>query len=345
MSFKSTVSICIPILNGAHLIPRALESCLRQTHANIEVVVVDDASTDSTPEVVGDFMKHDSRIKYYRNEKTLGLSQNFLRSFELASGEFVQHLGCDDWLDDNYAEEKVKIFLTYPDVGFVGGGISSYCYQSGTDTLRLVHSSLRKSGFLSTEYVFRNYYRENVLIGTFGMSRRSDILAEFMPTIPNSWGYDEYYRKGIIIDNICFLNFLVRYPRIYFTDKTSFRSLLHAKQASKAFGLQKGSIKDDVRFIHIGAKGIEYFYACKAPRYLFNFRIYKGAEIIAAILFGSIRGYARDLSLRECTYLFRDYSKREIICTILTAPLHIVFRGLKWCTRHLSKKYYESSVR
>ena len=62
------VSIILPTYKRAQRLPAALESCLSQTHQNIELVVVDDGSPDNTGEVVQEFAKRDSRVRYVRQD-------------------------------------------------------------------------------------------------------------------------------------------------------------------------------------------------------------------------------------------------------------------------------------
>ncbi len=95
------VSICIPTYNGAHLVPRALENCVKQTYPAVEILVIDDMSKDTTCEVVESYARRFPNIRLIKNEHNLGASKNFLKTFEMARGVDVrprmsahmQHLG------------------------------------------------------------------------------------------------------------------------------------------------------------------------------------------------------------------------------------------------------------
>ncbi len=100
--FNPLVSICIPIFNGGSFVSRALESSINQTYKNIEIIVVDNASTDNTRKIIDSYIAKDKRIKYFRNDFNIGAIKNFLKSFQFASGEYVQLLCHDDWLSKNY---------------------------------------------------------------------------------------------------------------------------------------------------------------------------------------------------------------------------------------------------
>jgi glycosyltransferase involved in cell wall biosynthesis len=103
------VSICIPSYNSALFIEQTLKSVLNQSYKNIEVIVVDDLSKDDTVGKVK--LVDDKRIKLFVNETNLGVSQNWNRSIELASGEYIKIMGADDLLEPTCIEEQLNVFL------------------------------------------------------------------------------------------------------------------------------------------------------------------------------------------------------------------------------------------
>jgi glycosyltransferase involved in cell wall biosynthesis len=111
------VSICVPAYNTARWIVRAVESALSQTYRSLEVVVVDDASTDGTLERVREL--HDPRIRLYSNSRNLGHSGNWNRSLSLARGRLIKFLCADDVLYPDCLEAMVSLFTTHPSIGLV----------------------------------------------------------------------------------------------------------------------------------------------------------------------------------------------------------------------------------
>jgi len=93
------VSICIPVYNGEKYLKACLESALGQTYAHIEILVVDDRSTDSSVAIVTDYCKRDSRIRLFQNECNLGLVENWNNSVSLAQGEWIKFLFQDDLME------------------------------------------------------------------------------------------------------------------------------------------------------------------------------------------------------------------------------------------------------
>jgi glycosyltransferase involved in cell wall biosynthesis len=102
------VSIIIPTYNRAKFIFVAIESCLRQTHSEIEILVVDDHSSDETAQVVERYK--DPRIKYFRHKDNLGVAAARNTGLRNATGEFIAFLDSDDeWMPEKIAHQ-VEIF-------------------------------------------------------------------------------------------------------------------------------------------------------------------------------------------------------------------------------------------
>lgn len=112
-----TVSVIIPTYNREHLIGRAIQSVLNQTYQDFEIIVVDDASTDNTQEVVKSF--NDLRIRYIRHEKNRGGSAARNTGIRAARGEYIAFLDSDDeWLPEKLAEQ-IRVFHQDPECGVV----------------------------------------------------------------------------------------------------------------------------------------------------------------------------------------------------------------------------------
>ena len=114
MADKPLVSICIPTYNRAGMIGKAIESALGQTYRNIEVIVVDNASTDNTGVVVAGYS--DQRFRYVKNDRNLGLFGNFNRCIELAKGKYLHILHSDDYIDPHFTEVCIDFFRKHPSV-------------------------------------------------------------------------------------------------------------------------------------------------------------------------------------------------------------------------------------
>lgn len=121
VTLNDKVSVIIPTYNRSELLKKAVKSLESQSHQNIEIIIIDDFSTDDTAEVVGK-MK-DSRIIYIRHDINKGGSEARNTGIKRATGRFIGFLDSDDqWLPDKL-EKQLKLFADQPDLGVVYTGV------------------------------------------------------------------------------------------------------------------------------------------------------------------------------------------------------------------------------
>ncbi len=114
------VSVIIPTYNRADLLPTAISSVLAQTYTDWELIVVDDASTDNTREVIKEWEAKDSRIRSVSlNKNSGGPAHPKNVGVESARGEFIAFLDHDDeWLPEKL-KKQVAVFASSPRIGLV----------------------------------------------------------------------------------------------------------------------------------------------------------------------------------------------------------------------------------
>ncbi|MCK4529078.1 glycosyltransferase, partial [candidate division WOR-3 bacterium] len=115
---KPKVSVIIPTYNRVHLIGRAIQSVLEQSYQDFEIIVVDDASTDNTGEVVRSLK--DERIRYIRHEKNKGAAAARNTGIKVARGEYIAFQDSDDeWLPEKLEKQMKAFDNAPPEVGVV----------------------------------------------------------------------------------------------------------------------------------------------------------------------------------------------------------------------------------
>jgi glycosyltransferase involved in cell wall biosynthesis len=114
---SARVSVVIPCYNGARFLRAAIDSALAQTHSDVEVVVVDDGSTDDSAAVAQSF---GARVKLLSGPNR-GLSAARNKGIAASSGEFLTLLDADDVLLPECVANRVRILKEHPDVGLVAG--------------------------------------------------------------------------------------------------------------------------------------------------------------------------------------------------------------------------------
>ena len=135
------VSVVLPTYNRAHLLRRAIQSILSQTYQHLEIIVVDDCSSDNTEEVAKSFC--DERIRYVRNKERMGASFSRNIGIKVAHGEYIAFQDSDDvWLPRKL-EKQMDAFKNSPrEVGVV---YTSFWRIDKDRVVRIPQSNYRKS--------------------------------------------------------------------------------------------------------------------------------------------------------------------------------------------------------
>lgn len=114
---EAAVSIVLPTYNGTTYLSLSIESCLAQTHRNLELVVVDDGSDPAVAECVSGFS--DPRIRFVRHDVNQGLPAALNTGFRAATGSLLTWTSDDNLYTPDAIEQMVRFLCTYPDVDFV----------------------------------------------------------------------------------------------------------------------------------------------------------------------------------------------------------------------------------
>jgi glycosyltransferase involved in cell wall biosynthesis len=117
------VSLVLPCFNAERFLGKAMESLLRQTHTELEVVAIDDGSTDGTLELLEAFASRDSRVRVLRNEENIGLIRTLNRGVAEARGDFIGRMDADDISTPERIARQLSVLETYPEIGLVGTGV------------------------------------------------------------------------------------------------------------------------------------------------------------------------------------------------------------------------------
>ena len=99
------VSVIVPVYNSEQELRDCLDSLVEQTEKDIEIIVIDDGSTDNSPDIEAEYQKKYPNVKVYRNERNLGQSETRNRGIELAEGDYIAFLDSDDYVNPGMYEE------------------------------------------------------------------------------------------------------------------------------------------------------------------------------------------------------------------------------------------------
>lgn len=115
----SKVSILVAVYNTEKYLRECLDSLLNQTYSNLQVICIDDASTDGSLEILKEYAERDDRILVLQNEMNLGQSKSRNHGLKYADGQYCGMVDSDDWLALDAIERIVDVYENYPQVDTV----------------------------------------------------------------------------------------------------------------------------------------------------------------------------------------------------------------------------------
>ncbi|WP_322095275.1 glycosyltransferase family 2 protein [Paraburkholderia bannensis] len=181
MTITTRVSICLPTYDRPDLLIRCIESCLAQTHTNIEIVIGDDSPDTRTGQLVARRFAGDARIVYRRNVPALGQARNVASLFERATGDKILLIHDDDFLLDHCIEHLLAQWTLHPGIEVAFGNQ----YETDADG-RIDYASSRRMNHA--------YHRTPQAAGVQPLAGRTGIVQMF-PN--NGWLADAALVKRI----------------------------------------------------------------------------------------------------------------------------------------------------
>jgi len=175
------VSIALCTFNGERFLPLQLESLLSQTFSNLEIVAVDDYSTDNTYDILKEFAKKDNRIKVYRNDINLGFNKNFEKALSLANGAYIAI--CDQ--DDIWYPAKIETLINS-----IGNNWLIFSNSFFMDEFENKIPGSLLTGFYAEGLSYKKALLQNVITGHSILLAR-ELLDHCLP-LPRQGYYDWY---------------------------------------------------------------------------------------------------------------------------------------------------------
>lgn len=112
------VTVIMPVYNGERYLEKAIDSILNQTFKDVEFIIVNDGSTDSSRGIILSYDDH--RVRLINNEKNIGLTQSLNKGLEAARGQYIARQDADDISFPQRLEKQVEFLETHADCGLVG---------------------------------------------------------------------------------------------------------------------------------------------------------------------------------------------------------------------------------
>lgn len=168
------ISIIVPVYNMEKYLDRCMTSILNQTYENLEIILVDDGSTDNSPKLCDDYATKDSRIKVIHKENG-GLSDARNAGLGIATGEYIGYVDSDDWIEldmyermykacaDNNAELAICRYFREYDDKTVNDGTSKIEILDRDEILRIYITD--KDGYMIYNSVWSKLFKRELVEG------------------------------------------------------------------------------------------------------------------------------------------------------------------------------------
>jgi glycosyltransferase involved in cell wall biosynthesis len=227
---EQLVSIALCTFNGERYIKEQLNSILEQTYTNLEILILDDCSTDNTVQIIKESYS-DTRIKIIVNEKNLGFIKNFEKAIELCSGEFIALAD----QDDIWEREKISILLNEIDNNLMIYSDSIHIDDEG-NLLKTKNSDLRKF-YEGTDYKPLIFF--NCVSGHSILFKKE--LKEYILPLPDYIYHDWWIAyNGALFGGITFSQKkLVKYRQHINSDNYSKISKIKTRKISNKVRMEK----------------------------------------------------------------------------------------------------------
>lgn len=206
------ISIIIPAYNAEQYIRRSIESCQKQTYSNLEIVVVNDGSKDSTSSLVREMQLDDSRIKLVEKENG-GLVSARKEALQHVSGNFVFFLDADDVIDENTIESLAQYTKDYDVI------VADFLLENENGKVLPCQHKNKKVFGDDKIGLYSNFLSKSITASLCGRLIRTDMLKDFSTPIHITTGEDvitnlimvKNHNPRIKVINIPFYHY-IQYP-------------------------------------------------------------------------------------------------------------------------------------
>ena len=200
MLVDDKITVIVPVYNVENYLRKCLDSIIAQTYKNIEIVVVNDGSTDASAEICKEFVEIDHRIIYIEQENA-GLSAARNTGLENMSGDYVTFVDSDDWIEQDYVETLYKKIVEYQ-ADIAVGNYYSFNESEGMFYFHILRDSYYEKVYDNVS-IFENLYESQemksfALISVWGKLYKADLFKHLRFDI-GKLGEDGYLNQKIYL--------------------------------------------------------------------------------------------------------------------------------------------------
>lgn len=254
---KVMVSVLIPVYNRIDLVDISINSVLKQTYKNFEIIIVDNCSTDGTFEHLCRKYSGNNKIRLHQNKENVGPTANWEICLEKANGKYVKFLWSDDMINQRFLEKTVKILEENVNVGMVWSNarwlyLNSIEKETGirlkikkiinkilkTKIIKCTTYYIGKSGIYDKKVFLDASYGHKIkrvpVSATCMLARRKDMV--IVKEIDNDFGVS-LSKTGAGSDVLMYLNILSKYNKFYYINEQLVTLVAHKDSFSSQYKL------------------------------------------------------------------------------------------------------------
>lgn len=219
------ISIIMPVYNSEKYLSKAINSVLEQTYKNIELILIDDGSTDNSLNILKEYENKDSRIKVFRQENA-GQFKARNMGIKVSEGEYITFLDSDDWLEPNMIETMIKLQLVYNADIVRCTYIDEHVEENRQVYNRSMFNTItciEKQEF--TEKLYPIFLNTQQLNSVWGQLIKKDIIKEFNINEDIKIAEDLLFNLNLYSDT----NKIILMPNAYYHYRTNSESITNTK--------------------------------------------------------------------------------------------------------------------
>ena len=223
------VSVILPIYNVEKYLAKCIESIVNQTLKDIEIICINDCSTDGSENIVKEYIKKDERIKLINNEQNSGIGFTRNIGINCSKGEYISFIDSDDYIENNYLEELYQTAVKYnADIVF-------------TNNINIVRDNVLKPYYHNRIHIWKKKFKNNWREGISGFNVNTP-EKENTPEYPLVSTVNKIFKKEFIINNnLKFQNFIISEDTEFFYKYLVYTPRIFYNNESKYYYVQRKS--------------------------------------------------------------------------------------------------------
>ncbi len=294
------ISVIIPVYNVEQYIEECLDSLLNQTYKNLEIICIDDGSTDRSGWICDQYVKKDSRIKVI-HQKNSGAGAARNKGLDIASGDYIAFVDSDDYIEKNMYEELYNAL------------IFNNAQIAGCETISLFQDKINYPNTTGKEMIFSGV--DFLALSSKHWKYYIMVNKLFSRAVVGNMRFPE---KNVIDDGFFTYQIIARAARVVWCDKAFY---FYRQRKSSVMNKKEYQLKRDYDAVKLFKERLEFVKA-RYPKVISSFQVKMIDSYINIIL----REELDDQDVKKClSYmrrncqeaLFKEYSYKESVWIIL----------------------------